>query len=265
MPGPSLRDVQQWMQQRILPATAAQAAAAPAVALNPQRGTPGLQRMEVYADGYVARTREALAEVFEAVQHVIGEHRFTHLAERYAVAHPSQDYNLSLAGRHLPGFLRTSPLLTEWPFLADLAQLEWLMSAAFHAPQQPPLVPARWTALTMEQWDQVRLAFQPSAACVCSAWPVRDIWQARQTPRAAVDIDLVNRPQRVLVYRRELTVRVELLEEAEALVLEGLLAGQTLGAVCERLAQRDGAAIPPLGAWFARWMAAGLITDLVLT
>lgn len=264
MPDPSLRDVQHWMQARILPATAAQAAAEPAIALQPQRGTPGLVRMEVYADGYVARLREALAEVFEAVQHVLGEHRFTHLAETYAAAHPSQDYNLSLAGRHLPVFLQTSPLLSAWPFLADLSLLEWLVSAAFHVPQQPALLPARLTALTVEQWDKTRLSFQPGAACVSSAWPIFDIWHARQTPRAEVSIDVVGRPQRVFIFRRELTVRVERLEEAEAQVLTGLLAGQTLGAVCERLAHAEGAAMPPLGAWFARWMAAGLITDVVL-
>ena len=75
-----------------------------------------------------------------------------------------------------------------------------------------------------------------------------------------MNIDLVNRPQRVLVFRQGLQTRCELVDERQHRVLEGLLAGRTLGAVCSDLAgiAEDGPI--PLAEWFAQWASQGLIT-----
>ena len=223
---------------------------------NTQRGTPPGERLSVYAEGYLARTREALAEVYEAVDFVLGEQGFTDLARAYAARQPSRDYNLSFAGRALPEFLAGSLLAQRLPFLPDLARLEWLVCQAFHAFEHPPLEPSRLAALPPDAWDRLRLTFQPSVGVVASAWPVRDIWAARREPRGTVNLEIAGRPQRVLVFRRGLDVRCELLEEPEWLLLERLVAGRALGEACQALNQ---AGPPAVQAWFARWMGEGLI------
>lgn len=257
MTEPSLLELQRWMQSRIRPAATATAADLREL-VSPQRGTPGVERLSVYAGGYVARTQQALAEAYEAVHHVLGERAFSELAQRYAARFSSHDYNLSFRGRHLPECLTTDPLTGRLPFLPDLARLEWLVSQAFHAFEQPPLDPASLSGFSLDGWDRVRVVFQPSVGVVASPWPILDIWEARTRPRHEVDLDLVNRPQRVLVSRQGLTVRCELLEEPQDVLLEGLLAGRTLGTVCQALATMEG---QPLAVteWFSRWRARGLI------
>jgi len=258
MTDPSLRELQRWMQSRIRPSAAGGSGAALEV-LNPQRGVPGTERLAVYAGGYVARIRQALAEVYEAIHHVVGERAFTELSHGYAQRHPSHEHNLSLAGRHLPAFLAEWPLTARLPFLPDLARLEWAVCRAFHAFEQPPLDVGRLSGLPLEAWDRARIVFQPSVGVVASAWPILDLWAARTTPRSAITIDLVDRPQRVLVFRQQLQVRCELVDERRCAVLEGLLAGRTLGAVCAALAAQAGQEAPPLAEWFAGWAARGLI------
>lgn len=254
---PSLRELQQWMQSRIRP-TAGTLSTELERHVNPQRGTPGIERLSVYAGGYVARTRAALAEAYEAVHHVLGERAFAALAQRYAARFPSHDYNLNVRGRHLPECLTTDPLAGRLPFLPDLARLEWLVSQAFHAFEQPLLDPASLGGFSLDDWDRVRVVFQPSVGVVASPWPILDIWEARTRPRHEVDIALVNRPQRVLVFRQGLTVKCEPLEEPPYTLLEGLLAGRTLGTVCQTLATT---AEQPLAVteWFSHWRARGLI------
>lgn len=258
MAEPSLRDVQRWMKAQIQPpAGGAGRVAQPW--LNPQRDTPGLERLHVYEHGYLARLRESLAEVYEAVHHVMGAQAFTELAGAYAAQHPSHDYNLSFAGRSLPEFLATWPrAAARWPFLPDLARLEWGVCQAFHAELQPPVDAEQLARVAPSAWAGVRFAFQPSVSCVASAWPILDIWEARQRPRQAIDIDVVDRPQRVLVFRAGLTVRCELLDSAEERVVRALLDGATLGKACA-----EGSA-EALHGWFAHWMQQGLITALHL-
>lgn len=271
-PTPSLRDVQRWLKARIRPGVSPEPALT--VPLNPQGGEPGEARLAVYADGYRVRLREALAEVYGAVHHVVGERAFRQLAADYAVHHPSRDYNLSLTGRHLPGFLARHPLTQRLPPLPDLARLEWAVSVAFHAPAREPIDPARLTALSLDDWQRARLVFHPSVSVVESAWPILDIWQARTAPREQIDIDVARRPQSVLVFRRGLTVRCELIEPAQAAVARGLLSGQPLGAVCAAAlapppAARPGGSNSAFGGtagggvtrWFSSWMAQELIVD----
>ena len=260
---PSLQELQRWMRDRIRFRGGQDGPLVPLAAfLNPQRGTPGVERLEVYARGYLARIREALAEVYEAVHHVLGEGMFTEVAHAYAARYPSADYNLSVAGRHLPEFLVASPLVERLPFLPDLAQLEWLVCHAFHASDQPPIDPARCSMLLLDDWARARLVFQSSVALVASRWPILDIWQARARPRGEISIDVTNRPQRVLVFRQDLQVRCALLEMRQYEVLEGLLNGGTLGDVCKVLAQAVDEDSIPATAWFAEWMKYGIIQDV---
>jgi len=263
MSEPSLHELQQWMKAKILsdPSTGLPEEQS---FLNAQRDTPGLERLTIYAGGYLERTREALADVYEAVEHVLGPRRFTELARAYASRYASHDYNLSLRGRHLPEFLAQHTPSRDLPFLPDLARLEWLICLAFHAFDEPPSFGpaqdgARVTGLSLDEWDRAHFAFQPSVGCVASAWPIRDVWEARARPVADVNIDLVNRPQRVLVFRRDTHVVCELLDEGPHRVLEALLSGRTLGDVCRELAEEAREPSPEISAWFSHWVQNGLV------
>ena len=260
MSEPSLVEIQRWMKAKILPGTH-EAPSLGGRVLNPQRETPGMDRLAVYTGGYLERTREALADVYEAVEHVLGPRRFADLAREYARRYASHDYNLSLRGRHLPDFLARHTLSHELPFLPDLARLEWLVCEAFHA-FDVPLEPSHVTGLSLDEWDQMRIAFQPSVGCVASAWPIRDVWEARARPAADVDIDLINRPQRVLVFRRDTRVVCDLIEAGAQRVLEALLKGLTLGDACRELAQQAGDPAPEVAAWFSQWVQNGLVVRI---
>ena len=262
MNAPSLRELQQLMRAAIRPAGSLNAAEMPGAVLNPQRGTPGEERLAVYAGGYLARMREALEEVYEAVRHIVGARAFAELAATYATRYASHDYNLSLAGRHLPEFLAASALAESLPFLPDLARLEWLVCEAFHAFDTPPLNPSTVASRSLEEWMETVLIFQPSVKVLASPWPILDVWAARAQPRESVNIELVDRAQRVLVFRQDGQTRCELLDARQHALLAELLAGRTLGEACGILAGVGTDAPLPLAAWFARWAGQGLLATV---
>lgn len=216
-------------------------------------------RMCVYSGGYPARVRDALAETYPAVAHFAGEQAFEVLAHRYAASVPLTFYNLNDAGAQMPAFLRRDPMTGDLPFLADLAELEWRVAQAFHAAQRPALDP-RALPWTVEDWAQAVLLFQPSVALVSSAWPLLDLWTARDTPRDAIDIELPGRKHDVVVRRAGLIVGCEPVSSGEALVLRLLLDGRSLGESLERL-EADGHAPDAAQEWFSRWTTAGMIAD----
>ena len=252
------------MKARILPEGMATAPRTE-VALNRQRQAPGEERLGVYARGYQARMREALADAYEATAHLVGEAAFADLARRYTARCPSREYNLSFAGRHLPEFLTADPLTQPLPFLPEVAALEWRMCEAFHAFERPPVDPMTLAALSLDTWATTRLIFQPSVSVLASRWPIRDLWEARTQPRETIDIEVIHRPQRVMVFRSGWQVRCELLEEPAHRLLAVLLAGQSLGAACNALGQDPAGQPLPLTEWFARWAREGLIVGVAMT
>jgi hypothetical protein len=222
------------------------------------------ERLAVYVDGYPARVQEAIEEQFPALAHVVGPGAFTDLVLRYIERIPLRSYNLNDAGAELPRFLANDPLTAGLPFLPDLAQLEWHVARAFHAFEEPALDPRPLTHWTPEQWERALLRFQPGTALVTSDWPIREIWDCRDTPIETIDIDLNDRPDCVLVRRAGDAVVCESLDVREADALAALMVGHTIGSTIATLADR-GEDPTLVSAWFTRWMTLGIVAGCGLS
>jgi hypothetical protein len=213
-------------------------------------------RLDVYAGGYPARVRDALADTHPALARLVGEAAFAALAQRYAAAMPLTSYNLNDAGAHLAAFVAGDALGRAYPFLADLAALEWCIAQAFHAAERPALDP-RALAWSLDDWDRAVLELQPSVAVLASRWPLLALWErgdaapdeARRAAGAA---------QAMLIRRAGLVVRCEAISAGEAAALRLLLDGQTLGAVMEQLGAA-GHDAETVSQWCAGWMRDGIV------
>jgi hypothetical protein len=234
------------------------------------------ERLAAYVNGYPARIFEALDESFPAVRHLAGDAAFGEVVQRYSSRVPRGIYSLSDVGAELPAFLASDPIGERLPFLADLAALEWRIALAFHAHERAPLDPSSLAGWGLEHWERATIELQSSVAVVRSIWPILDLWNLRETPISEIDLELAGRAQTVLVSRDGFSVSCDLLDCAQAVVLEALLDGATLGVALERLAtpsEEDAdestasagstasavSTAPAVSKWFAGWAARGLI------
>ncbi len=259
----SFSDVETWIQKRIQPATS-HTMKDPEF-LNPQGGVSGTERMSVYANGYLTRIEESLKEVYEAIRSAIAPEAFHELSLAYAKKHPSSHYNLNFAGRHLPDFLKAYCVTAkdacndEYPFLRDLAELEWRIWTAFHAFQESPMDRGGLAQIPQESWSEIRLYFQPSVLLWASKWPVLDLWLARKKGVSGQS-RLTPSSEYLLIARRDLEVRCERLGQEQYEFLSALIDGKTLGEACERLNDLMGDQEFPVSEWFGGWVQDGLIT-----
>ncbi len=143
--------------------------------------TPGMQ---VYHHNVRAQFRKALAVSFPIVAELVGESRFSDLAEQFRQRNPSRSGDLHPSGANFPIFLATAPeaLDTNHLDLAELATLEWAWQCALIAPDQPAIDAASLTLFRPEEWPSLRLQFQPSFTVLRSRSPVISYWQAQRTP-----------------------------------------------------------------------------------
>ena len=231
--------------------------------LNPQGHASGQERLQVYAEGYTARIRESIAEVYETVRCALDAEVFDELCLGYAQRYDSDDYNLNHAGKHLEEFLKTSSLSKEAPFLPDLAKFEWGLWEAFHSfDESSAFTHSDLAKIPLEDWERSVIDFQPSVKLLDSDWPGLDLWKTRRESSDALKkVRLNNNPQKILIGRRGDQVRCELLGLEQFLLVRGLLAGKPLGAVCEELAEISETEELPIAAWFQSWVQDGLIVN----
>jgi hypothetical protein len=233
----------------------------------PVRAARGLR---VYSDAYSASLRAALATNFAALARVLAPGDFERLAAAYLRAHPPRGFDFVRLGRALPGFVRDFAFTGDYGVpraaLADLAALEQTQLEVQDAPDAPaPVSPASLLALAPEDWERLRVGFAPAFRVLRASHDVAPALEAvarGQSPE---------RPQArevaYLVRRADAGVRTERLAADEAMLLEGLLAGLSLGEAAERAAA-EGAGAEALAAVAARRLveaaAAGLLARVAL-
>ncbi|GAA0776929.1 DUF2063 domain-containing protein [Roseibium denhamense] len=197
------------------------------------------KRFNVYRNNVVVSLSEALAQTFPAVQNLLGDEYFQALARAFVTVHPPQSPVLLWYGADFPAFLEAFPPLAGYPYLADVARLEWAWLQAYHTADCGPLDPSVVVAIAPEQLGAARFEPHPASALIVSEFPILDlVRQNRFEKNDTVSVDL-KQPQQVLVTRPELDVKMTFVQHSNAVFMDLLLKGRTLQEAAEASAAAD--------------------------
>ena len=140
---------------------------------------------------------------------------FDFAADAYIRRHPPSGPCLFEYGATLPDFLATFPPCADYPYLPDVARLEWAMNAALHADDATPIPRTLLAGVAAGDLGRLVLEMDPAVAWLRSDWPIDRIWSANQPsadPGATVDLSAGG--VRLEIRRRDDTVALRRLEAA---------------------------------------------------
>lgn len=215
----------------------------------------------IYQHSVITHLKNALADVYPVLKRLLGEACFEGLARRYSHDYPSPSGNLHDFGEQFPLFLRSLAHLGAWPYLADIAQLEWAYHQIFHAAEQAPLALERLQAIAQTDYSNLRFKLHPASYLIESAYPIQAIWEANQADFSnETTIEVNGNPVCLLVYRQDFIIYMQPLPTAEFAFLQQLMQGRSLtdayAAACASLPEFN------LIECLQRWLQQGLIVDL---
>ena len=187
----------------------------------------------VYRNTTFRAAADALATAYPAVARLSGEAYFEQVAIAYVEASPPQRRSLVGYGEGFADFLETAPGISEAPYLADAARLDWAWLCAHRAPSQAPLAGADLAALRPERLADLVLMLHPSVRLIDLRWSVHDAWKHNRTHAPAVAHNVSPVRQHVMLWRPAHEVETQVLSRAEALFFVSLAAGAALGASAE--------------------------------
>jgi len=213
----------------------------------------GAPLLRVYRHAYGSRLAGALRDNFGCLPTVMGDAAFDALAAAYVAAHPSRHPSIRWFGHRLPEFMQERDDLVPHPALVDLAHMEWALRAAFDAGDATPIDTAALKAIPPDDWPALVFEALPSVQVLPMHWAVEAVWRALQHAAPGEEPEL-QEPQAhahtLLVWRAGLENRWRVVEGADAVLLQAMVAGRSFAQLCE-LAQTAQSAVAALQSWLA--------------
>jgi hypothetical protein len=252
----SLQTIQQQMLQAVL---AERAAKLSAIRSDDIAGAE--QRLSVYHHGYRVRLRDALKNEFTGLQCMAGR-QFHTLLDAYVAAHSSEHYNIRWYGADLASFLDETHPWCSKPQLAEMAYVDWAISTAFDAEDEPSKGIADLSTVPPQTWANLQLTMQKHLRVLTVTHNIDAFRRAADSGAKRPRLRRFAHARRILVWRKDTTVHYRTLDQDEWHVLGAALEGETFAALCERLATHHGesVALPRMVQLLQRWLEAGLIS-----
>ncbi|MES2347788.1 MAG: DUF692 family multinuclear iron-containing protein [Pseudomonadota bacterium] len=203
------------------------------------KGEQNEHRFALYRGNLTATWDKTLAAVYPVIRQLVGEEFFGGLAQAYGRAHPSDSGDLNRFGAHFATFLRHFPHVADYPYLPDMATLEWTLHRAHYAPSAEAVTPQQMAALSPEQIETARMQLHPACTLLASDWATIALWQAHQ-PNSGVEFPAeLALPCHGLVTRPQWKTQVLPLDAASHAALSVLAAGGEFGAALDAAFELD--------------------------
>ncbi|MBV6753569.1 DNA-binding domain-containing protein [Pseudomonas chlororaphis] len=215
--------------------------------------------LSVYQNNYRAQLLGCLEEAFPQVRAWIGAEAFFAAAVTHIDQHPPHAWTLDA---YPQGFGATlARLFPDNPEVHELAWIERALDESFVAADAEPLP---MEALASVDWEAACLRPTPSLRSHVLSSNAEPIWSALSEGLPPPAAECLAEAVGLLVWRRQLLVRLRPVELLEHQALLHLQENGSFSGLCEWLVERLGeaAGIARAGALLASWLAAELIVGV---
>ncbi len=205
------------------------------------------ERLNIYRDTMSTAHTNALAQTYRCGEKILGERYFKQIANSYFYQYPATSQNLNQYGQSFPEFLqdwiRNHTECSDYPYLSDLAQLEWAFDQAYHTKEDPLYNFDKLATLNEESYQ--RICFELSAAITVlkSNHPIYDIWLANQEKEEPQEFDAITEPQYLCVTREDFRPMIYKIDQIYFWVLEKIQNNSTFSEL-ESLGTQEKVDIP---------------------
>ncbi|MGY3439431.1 MULTISPECIES: HvfC/BufC family peptide modification chaperone [unclassified Marinovum] len=192
-------------------------------------GRPAGRRFDVYRNNIATSLGDALATGFPAVAKLLGEENFRGVAGVFLRAEPPETARMTLYGARFAAFLDGFAPLAKYPYLGDVARLEYGLRESYHAADAVALDPQA-LAIDPEALLAARLRLAPSVRLLRSRYPMVSIWAYNMVSGSPKPLGVA---EDAIVLRAEFDPVPHALPPGGAVFVAGVMQGMSLGEAYE--------------------------------
>lgn len=211
------------------------------------------ERFEVYRYMFQERLCRCVSEDFPEVEAIVGEEEFGKLIRDFVATQKSSSWNIAEYSRQFPPFVATHPRLSEFPFLADLANLEWQKNLCWFREVPNPMAADALVGKTDKQWATAILVLNPSLTFLEVDYFVEDVATLGSATWT---------PAKVMIYRGRTDLIVRRALAIDDQIIQGIQKGMGMLSLSEWLLD-CGRTSTDMEKWFAEAVRSELISDVI--
>lgn len=201
-------------------------------------GTSDQKRFSVYRNNVVVGLTGALADIFPAIQRLLGEEAFKNLARIYVANEPPTSPLMFEYGHGFASFVEKFEPLQKYPYLADVARIERLWLDAYHVADETPLASDILASFQPEQLADLVFKPHPATKLFSSQYASVSIFSANRQEQSMEGIN-PSIGETCLITRPDTDVDVRHVPHSARVFYDTLVAGQTLGDAANEAASID--------------------------
>lgn len=185
-------------------------------------------RLRIYRNSCNESQTAALRVTYPAVLALVGDAFFDQAARGYRRAHPSTSGNLQAFGAKLGDYLETLTTCRAYPYLPDVARLEWLRQETILVPDAATVSSDAFIERVQAATEPIHLVMHPSLHVIESRYPLLSIWHyaLQPTPERLA----LTEGERVALWREDGEVAMGILDPASFACIAAMRVGSTLDA-----------------------------------
>lgn len=208
--------------------------------LDPKHALSRSEQMDIYRGSVQAGLQRALADIFPRTRVNLGAQFFDAMALEYLLQFPSQSPSLDDFGERLPEFCDEFKPLKDFPYVGDLAGLEWAWHLCFHGHDAQALNANSWLSANNDDLLECKLQVAQNVRSLRSDYPIFEIWKSSAPLSDIKDSKVINLEsggESVLIWRPELQVQVAKISDECLRMLALLSDDKTISEAIDALVQ----------------------------
>jgi hypothetical protein len=183
-------------------------------------------RIKIYQDNVLLTLSDTMQNRYGAICKLVGEKFFSHIVNEYIKLNKPNSGNLDDYGEGFPEFISNIPQLKDFPYLSDVAKLEWALHIAYFAADTDEIDKDALSKVEPEKLEDIKFTMHPSACLISSKYPIDKIWEISQDDyEGDVNIDIASGGVDILVIRPEFKIITITLENGDYKLLNSLQSG----------------------------------------
>lgn len=194
------------------------------------------ERFDIHRNNVMSTWLDALRSGFPVTRQLLGDEYFDAVAQLYVQQSPPTSPVLVEYGQTLAHFLAHFEPLSAFPYIADVAELEWRRRLAFHARDEAVLTLTQMRGLAVEQWLFKHIQWHSSLQLLLSAFPLQRLWR-NQTLHEDLPAADAWTGENVLIWRPHYEVKQQAISNEQTQLLLSIQDGHTLAKAIEMTGQ----------------------------
>jgi hypothetical protein len=195
------------------------------------------QHFVIYQNSIRGIHQKALQEIYPVCNKLVGDDFFIAMINEYIMQTDFIFSDLEEYGSTLPEFISEFTPAKALPYLSDVAQLEWAWHRVFHAEENKTLDLNKLSACYAAHGESILFLLQPESHLLSSNFPIHRIWEMNQNGFTG-DTNLIltqNESYFFLIWRKQLSMRIDVLSQAEWQILSWMQQSLPLGNIAEQI------------------------------